>query len=267
VPVRATAGIVVLSVLVAAGCGGRAGHALRSERSTQVAHSAGVGRVATPVALRSCRVGTQKIGSLRLAYGAAARRPLAVHALPRAGKVVRRFGRLDLNGFPVVFGVTAERRGASCAAQWYRVQLPTLPNGSRGWVRAADVRLFTVRSRIVVDLGARTLALYRNGRSVLRARVAVGAPSTPTPVGRYYVNERFLLSSPNGPFGVAALGISAHSDVLRDWVQNGPIALHGTDEPALIGEAASHGCVRLSNSAMKRLFRLAPAGTPVVIRS
>lgn len=264
-PVRATAGIAVLSVLVLAGCGGRG--ALRSEGSTQVAHSAGVGRVAAPVALRTCAAGTTKVGSRRLAYGAAVRRPLAVHALPRPGRVVQRFGRRDLNGFPVVFGVTGERRGRSCGAEWYRVQLPTLPNGSSGWVRAADVRLFTVRSRIVVHLAARTLALYRSGRPVLRARVAVGAPSTPTPVGRYYVDERFLLSSPNGPFGVAALGISAHSDVLHDWVQNGPIALHGTDEPALIGQAASHGCVRLLNPAMKRLFALAPAGTPVVIRA
>ena len=123
-----------------------------------------------------------------------------------------------------------------------------------------------VRTRIVVDLSDRRASVYRWGRLALRARVAVGAPATPTPVGRFYVNERFVLSSPNGPFGVAALGISAHSNVLRDWVQGGPIGLHGTNEPASIGQAASHGCIRLENGDMSRVFRLAPAGTPVVIR-
>ncbi len=96
--------------------------------------------------------------------------------------------------------------------------------------------------------------------------MAIGATGTPTPVGRFYVDERFLLANANGPFGVAALGISAHSDVLQHWVQGGPIALHGTNEPTAIGGAVSHGCVRLTNEAMMRLFKLAPAGTPVLIR-
>ena len=65
---------------------------------------------------------------------------------------------------------------------------------------------------------------------------------------------------------MAALGISPHSPTLHDWVQAGPIALLGTDEPAAIGRAVSYGCVGLGNATtMMRLFRLAPAGTPVAI--
>ena len=94
----------------------------------------------------------------------------------------------------------------------------------------------------------------------------MGTPQTPTPLGRFYINERFILTDSNGPFGVAALGISAHSNVLTDWVQGGPIALHGTNEPLSIGHADSHGCVRLSNADMRRLLPYAPAGTPVLIR-
>jgi lipoprotein-anchoring transpeptidase ErfK/SrfK len=126
--------------------------------------------------------------------------------------------------------------------------------------------MFVVRSRIDVSLSGHRLVVYRAGRPVLRAPVAVGTPDTPTPVGRYFVNERFVLANPNGPFGVAALGISAHSTVLRNWVQGGPIGIHGTNEPRLIGDAASHGCIRLFNQDMSRVFKLAPAGTPVVIR-
>jgi lipoprotein-anchoring transpeptidase ErfK/SrfK len=133
-------------------------------------------------------------------------------------------------------------------------------------VRAADVRVYPVSSRIVVNLSRRRASVYQRGRLVFSTRVAIGAPRTPTPTGRFYVDERFLLADANGPLGVAALGISAHSKVLHDWVQGGPIALHGTDDPASIGEAVSHGCIRLANSSMSRLFRLTPAGTPITIR-
>jgi lipoprotein-anchoring transpeptidase ErfK/SrfK len=172
--------------------------------------------------------------------------------------------RVDLNGYPTVLGVLGMRRDG-CSPTWYRVQLPGPPNGSSAWMPARAVRVYAVPVRVVVRLSTRRLVLYRSGRPVFRARVAVGAQQTPTPVGTYFVNERFLLDS-SGPFGVAALGISAHSDVLKDWVQGGPIALHGTDEPGSIGRAVSHGCIRLSNDDMRRLFALVPAGTPVTIR-
>jgi lipoprotein-anchoring transpeptidase ErfK/SrfK len=123
-----------------------------------------------------------------------------------------------------------------------------------------------VRSRIVVDLSKRSLRLYRSGTLALQTPVAVGASATPTPLGRYFVNERYELPDARGPFGPAALGISAHSTVLQHvWVQDGPIGIHGTDEPWSIGRAASHGCIRVANSVMRRLFSLAPAGTPIVV--
>jgi lipoprotein-anchoring transpeptidase ErfK/SrfK len=146
------------------------------------------------------------------------------------------------------------------------VQLPSKPNGSTGWVLASQTKVYPVSSRIVVDLSSRRARLYAWGSLALNVRVAIGAPATPTPIGRFYVNERFVLDTPNGPFGVAALGISAHSDVLRDWVEGGPIALHGTSDTSSIGQAASHGCVRFRNADVRRLLELAPAGTPVVIR-
>ena len=77
-----------------------------------------------------------------------------------------------------------------------------------------------------------------------------------------------MLPDASGPFGPNALGISAHSDVLQHvWVQDGPIGIHGTNEPGLIGQAASHGCIRLVNDVMRRLFPLAPAGTPVIVKA
>jgi lipoprotein-anchoring transpeptidase ErfK/SrfK len=192
---------------------------------------------------------------------------LVARSRPGGGAILGRFGRVDQNGYPSVFGVVGRVTGGHCGATFYRIQLPVAPNGSAGWVAAWAVRLLVVRSRVEVSLSAHRLVVYRSGRAVFHAPVAVGTPDTPTPTGRFFVNERFLLANSTGPFGVAALGISAHSTVLRNWVQGGPIGIHGTNEPRLIGDAASHGCIRLFNSDMAKLFKLAPAGTPVLIHA
>jgi lipoprotein-anchoring transpeptidase ErfK/SrfK len=181
-------------------------------------------------------------------------------------KPFARFGRVNVNGFPTVFRVLDVVRARNCSARWYRVQLPIKPNGVTGFVRVSAVGTGPVRSRVVVDLSARRLTLYRHGRPVLRAPVAVGSSATPTPLGRYYVNQRLIPPDPGGPYGPAAIGISAFSNVLTGWAQGGPIAIHGTNEPWSIGHAASNGCIRLHNDVLRRLFKATPAGTPVVIR-
>jgi lipoprotein-anchoring transpeptidase ErfK/SrfK len=53
--------------------------------------------------------------------------------------------------------------------------------------------------------------------------------------------------------------------VLTWWRQGGPIAIHGTNQPWSIGQAVSNGCVRVRNDVLRRLFRQAIAGTPVII--
>ena len=207
--------------------------------------------------------------SSRFAYAAVVKQKAVVRAGPQGrSRVVARLGRLDQNGFRVVLGVIGARSGADCAPDWYRVRLSVLPNGTIGWVRAAAVRTYRVRSRIVVDVSQRSLRLYLSGKLAFETRVTIGTSTTPTPLGRYFVNERYVLPDASGPFSPNALGISAHSDVLQHvWVQDGPIGIHGTNEPWLIGEAASHGCIRLENDVMRKLFPLAPAGTPVIVQA
>ena len=186
-----------------------------------------------------------------------------MYASPGGG-LLHRFGRRNVNGVPTVFGALGRAR---CGGDWIRVQLPTRPNGILGWVRAADVELVRVHTRVEIDLSDRRLTLYRRGRQVFEAAAAIGAPDTPTPTGSYYVNQRLVAPDPAGPFGPAAVGISAFSPVLQDWIQGGPIAMHGTNRPDLIGGAVSHGCVRVQNAVLARLFRAAVVGTPVLIRA
>ena len=198
------------------------------------------------------------------AYAAVAQGRTVAYAHP-GGPKLRTFGRLNVNGFPTVFGVLAERRDAACRVRWYRVQLPMRPNGLTGYVRAADVAIGAVDTRIEIDLSERRIDVFRNGRRVRSVAAAVGASLTPTPTGSYYVNQRLVAPDPWGPFGPAALGISAFSPVLQEWVQGGPIAIHGTNDPGSIGEAASHGCLRVRNDVLVWMFREILAGTPVEI--
>ncbi len=220
--------------------------------------------VAPRAADRDCATAALPMRSETRAYAAVARVSLVARSRP-AGRAIARFGVLNANGVATVFGVLA-RRG--CADRgWYRVQLPVRPNGAVGWVRTTDVQLQAVGMRIVVDLSRRRFWLSRAGRIVLTAPVSIGAPATPTPVGSFYVNQRLVAPDPSGPYGPGAIGISAFSPVLVDWIQGGPVAIHGTNRPDLIGHAVSHGCVRVRNDVLRRLYELAEPGTPVSIRS
>jgi lipoprotein-anchoring transpeptidase ErfK/SrfK len=174
---------------------------------------------------------------------------------------------VNANGFETIFGVLGVVSGADCSPAWYRVQLPVRPNGAVGYVHARAVKLVEIRTRIEIDLSERRLDFLRDGEIVRRLTTAVGAPGTPTPTGRFYVNQRIIAGNPDGPWGPAALGISAFSPTLVDWTQGGPIAIHGTNNPSSIGRAASNGCIRLPNPDLERLYDETPAGTPVVIRA
>ena len=207
----------------------------------------------------------ERLGTARLAHAARARGAVAAHRRP-GGPRLRTFQRPNENGVTTVFGVLAAVRDRDCRVAWYRVQLPMRPNGAIGYVRADRVSLFTVRTRIEVDLSERRIDFFRNGRRILRTRAAIGKAGTPTPVGSYYVNQRLLAGDPSGPFGPGAIGISAFSPVLTGWTQGGPIAIHGTNNPSSIGTAASYGCLRIENRLARRMLYANPEGTPVVIR-
>jgi lipoprotein-anchoring transpeptidase ErfK/SrfK len=236
--------------LLVAGCGGGALHGVAGTRT--IAHR--------------CIAGADRArGTSRPAVAAVVTRPTVAYREPGRTRLAR-FELKNVNGVPTVFSVLGERVDAGCRATWLHVQLPIRPNGVTGWVRAADVSTASVHTRIVVDLSERRVRFYRNGRLVLSSSAAIGSAATPTPLGRYYVNQRLVPTDTAGPFGPGAVGISAFSPVLTGWAQGGPIAIHGTNQPWSIGHDVSNGCIRLPNDVLRRLFAATPAGTPVIIR-
>ena len=181
------------------------------------------------------------------------------------GRPFAGFGRVNVNHVPTVFSIRGVRVDRRCRPTFYLVQIPMRPNGLTAWVRAAQVGVQPVHTRIVVDLSERRVTLFRNGRQVLSSTAAIGAPATPTPTGSFYVNQRLIPTDPHGPFGPGAVGISAFSNVLTGWTQGGPVAIHGTNAPWSIGKAVSNGCIRLPNAKLRRVFAQALEGTPVLI--
>lgn len=149
---------------------------------------------------------------------------------------------------------------------WLQVLLPVRPNGSTAWVRRSELTLTKVRHRVRVSLAARQLVVYRGEQELFRTTAAVGADATPTPTGLYFVTDVVRTSSQQAAYGPYALGLSGHSPVLERFADgDAQIAVHGTSQPRALGQAVSKGCVRIGNSAISRLAKELPLGTPVQI--
>jgi hypothetical protein len=116
---------------------------------------------------------------------------------------------------------------------------------------------------IVVSLEDRKLALVEDGQVKKVYTVAVGKPSTPSPVGSFTIERRVanptyhhdgktVAPGPHNPVGSRWMGLSKHG-----------YGIHGTNEPNSIGKAASHGCIRMAKADLEEFFELVAAGDTV----
>ena len=120
--------------------------------------------------------------------------------------------------------------------------------------------------RIVINVPAKRLSLVE-GVSLVRAYpVAVGRPWTPTPRGQFRILQKAkdptwapkgrppVPPGPGNPLGHRWMRISADG-----------YGIHATNEPNSIGQARSHGCIRMSRADAEDLFDRVVVGTPVDI--
>ncbi len=208
--------------------------------------------------------------------------PLAAPPRPRSGETLgaRLHGRTALRSAPsalarvlarqeprtrfgsrTVLAVVRQRPG------WLGVLSPLLGNRRVGWIRLGDAELLRETWSIRVDLSRRRATLRHQGRRYWSFPVAVGAPGTETPTGTFGVTDRLRTGGPGSGYGCCVLALSGHQpDVPQDWPGGDRIAIHGTSAPRTVGTAASHGCLRAGDEAMRILMRRIPLGTQVVIR-
>ncbi len=191
----------------------------------------------------------------------------AAHRAPAAGspRVALLGDRRPITGerttLPVIGHATAPD-----GMSWLKVKLPGRPDGSTGWIAKEGTRELVTGWRIRVDLGARRVTVYRDGREARAFQAVVGKPSTPTPTGQFFVEETVRLGpgEPDGPF---ALALSARSNVLQEF-EGGPgqIGIHGrAGLGGTLGRAESHGCIRLATAGIDWLAARIGPGTPVTI--
>ena len=117
--------------------------------------------------------------------------------------------------------------------------------------------------QIVVSLEDRKLALVENGQVVKVYPVAVGKPSSPSPVGTFTIARRVanpayhhdgktVPPGPGNPVGTRWMGLSIKG-----------YGIHGTNEPKSIGKAASHGCIRMARADLEDLYPQVQVGDTV----
>jgi lipoprotein-anchoring transpeptidase ErfK/SrfK len=247
---RGRAAHVAVALLAAAtvtGCGA----GVRANYSAPTAPSA----VPTPTATPSPAVSVPAP-----AVVARALRSLTVYRSAAAPRPYERLSKRTPFDSPRVMLVTAQKNG------WVQTLLPQRPNGSRGWVPLSQVQLSTVPYRVVVSLRTHRATVFRGATRLFMTKVANGKASTPTARGTFYVTDVLPVPGYQPWYGPYALPLSGYSPVYQTFDGgDAELAMHGTDQPELLGTAASHGCVRMSNAAIKRLAHLLPLGTPVTI--
>lgn len=107
--------------------------------------------------------------------------------------------------------------------------------------------------RIVIHTNTRSLELYEGSRVIGRYPIAIGKKESPTPHGQFHIASKAV--NPGGVFGSRWLGLSIAG-----------YGIHGTNNPASIGQSVSKGCIRMHNRDVESLFAKVSTGTPVIIK-
>ncbi len=240
--------------------------ALRMSRLRTACALAVTCAVAFPAAAQAVELPAHPQPGAKSAWTARVLEPVDALERPGEGAALQTFGRHapywgGPNVLLVLDATTVDGVG------YLKVLLKQMPAGSSGWIEADHVQLARTTRRVVVDLSSRTVTIRDAGKALLRARAVIGAPSTPTPVGQFAVDAP--VNQPAGSnLGRRILAIAAYSRALARYQGGIPqTAFHAYEKlGSPLGTAASHGCVRVAQHTLDRLLKLAPRGTPVLIR-
>ena len=188
-------------------------------------------------------------------------RPTTLYSRPGGRRELRIPARTEW-GSPRVLGVVRQSGG------WLGVQAPELPNGEIAWVPQRATQLAPVEWSLRADLSRRSLWVRRNGHTVRRYKIAVGAANHTTPTGRFSVTDRLRVTDTGSAYGCCVLALTGHQVHLPpDWPGGDRLAIHATRDTGSIGKAVSLGCMRVDAAHARWLIDNVPLGTPVFIRS
>lgn len=140
----------------------------------------------------------------------------------------------------------------------------------------ASTAAVTSTREIVLELGKRQISLRDNGRVLHTWPVAIGDPSTPTPTGRFTVENKVLnplyQSTSSGKINKKVGPQAPLGDRWIGFKRSGPnqYGIHGTPDAwawtVTSRAAVSNGCVRMLTPHVRQLFELVEVGTPVIVQ-
>jgi lipoprotein-anchoring transpeptidase ErfK/SrfK len=183
---------------------------------------------------------------------------VSLHRQPGSPDVLARVGPRTIFGSPTRLAVV----GAS--GDWLAVISATLGNRVRGFVHRTKVHLVHDPYALEVDRSRRQLTVWRMGAPLHRVALAIGAPATPTPLGRFSVTDK-LSNFWSSVYGCCVLALSGRQTRLpASWSGGDRLAIHAGSG---IGGAISNGCLRARSADMRYLLATLPLGTQVVIHA
>ena len=155
---------------------------------------------------------------------------------------------------------------------------PVLANAASNPSESAPASTAAVTStrEIVLELGKRQISVRDNGRVLHSWPVAIGDPKTPTPTGRFTVENKVVnpiyQSTSSGKINNKVGPQAPLGDRWIGFKQSGPnqYGIHGTPDAwawtVTSRAAVSNGCVRMLTPHVRQLFELVDVGTPVIVQ-
>jgi lipoprotein-anchoring transpeptidase ErfK/SrfK len=168
--------------------------------------------------------------------------------------------------------------GLMIAVQWRQLtsisfQFPKLQvSNLQGWTaKSSPSPKVRSTAKLVVDLGDRQVALYQDEKLQVKYPIAIGKQGWETPTGRFKVLHMYqdpvwqhpitgekIPPGNRNPLGKRWIGFTTQGKLL--------IGFHGTTDYSLLGQAVSHGCLRMRNADITALYRRVEIGTPVIVQ-
>jgi lipoprotein-anchoring transpeptidase ErfK/SrfK len=126
-------------------------------------------------------------------------------------------------------------------------------------------------TRLVIKLSDRRVYVYQGDRVETSYPIAVGKAGWETPTGTYQVRQMIRNPSWEHPWTGKVIPPGADNPLGTRWISfwtdgRNQIGFHGTPNEELVGQAVSHGCVRMRNQDVQALFEQVAIGTPVVVQ-
>jgi lipoprotein-anchoring transpeptidase ErfK/SrfK len=163
-------------------------------------------------------------------------------------------------GNPLVYRVLAGAPGDA----WAQVYVPARPNGQTAWVQTSQFTWGSSNRMIVINISNNTVTVYEGNNVLLTTAAVTGKSSSRTPLANGWVEE--IMPGPSGAYGPLLISLGVFSEDLNSFGGGIPkVALHGTNNPSLMGQYASNGCIRVPNNVITQIAGLVQPGSKVVL--